>query len=483
VHSQPSLTATELQPTVHRALRAWHTVGGPPDSLLGFLHLVQQRESVAAMGGVGGKSGGDSHNPVAVRLATNQVLLEGIEELATRNATGARVLSARFPDNNTLVMVANQLNVSQDQISRLQRAAIHDLTAILLRRELALREGRVQTMAALLPPPTYDRLFGLEKASRLLLEQAAQPEAAGLLTIVGIGGIGKTALADNVCRELIRESRFEQVIWLRVDGHTMSGQRPWPDSWHAYIAMMAERLWPQMPVSSSTDELIVRLRHCLKMQPHLIVIDNLESEADLSLLLEHLADLAGPSKFLLTTRTRPPSQSGVFSLVLDELSFEDTAALLRHHARTTGVPDLAEAHDDQVAVIHGLTGGNPLAIKLVVSLAAVLSLPQVLKDLMRSRPGPVEEMYRHIYLAAWQTLSPPARRLLQAMPLIAESGGQPEQLQAISRLSNQELWPAISELASRSLLEVRGTVWERRYGIHRLTQTFLCTEIIEWPDL
>jgi hypothetical protein len=32
-------------------------------------------------------------------------------------------------------------------------------------------------------------------------------------------------------------------------------------------------------------------------------------------------------------------------------------------------------------------------------------------------------------------------------------------------------------------LEVRGTVWERRYGIHRLTQTFLCTEIIEWPDL
>jgi hypothetical protein len=136
-----------------------------------------------------------------------------------------------------------------------------------------------------------------------------------------------------------------------------------------------------------------------------------------------------------------------------------------------------------VAVIHGLTGGNPLAIKLVVSLAAVLSLPQVLKDLMRSRPGPVEEMYRHIYLAAWQTLSPPARCLLQAMPLVAESGGQPEQLQAISRLSNQELWPAISELASRSLLEVRGTVWERRYGIHRLTQTFLCTEIIDWADL
>jgi hypothetical protein len=481
--SGPSLTVDELAPYVHRALRAWHTVGGSAGDLLGFLHLVQERQRGGLPGDGDGSRAAGSNNPVAMRLATNQVLLESIEELATRDENGARVLTARFPDNDTIVMVANKLNVSQDQVSRLQRAAIHDLTAILLRREVALREARAQTMEAFLPPPSYDCLFGFEKARRLLLEQLKTKGSPGLLAIVGMGGIGKTALADAISRAVIRESCFEQIAWLRVDAHSMSGQRSLDHSWHSFVSMLAERLWPEMPVNSSPAELIVRLRQGLKAWPHLIVIDNLESDADLSVLLEHLADLAGPSKFLLTTRTRPGGQSGVFSLTLDELEFDDTAALLRHHARTTGVPDLAEANDEEVAAVQAVTGGNPLAIKLVVSLAAVLPMPQILEDLARSRPGPVEDMYRHIYWATWQILTPEARRLLQAMPLVAESGARPEQLQAISQLSNRELWPAVSELAARSLLEVRGTVWERRYGIHRLTETFLCTEIINWPDL
>jgi hypothetical protein len=481
--SSQSLTLDELQPYVHRALRAWHTVGGSPDNLLGFLHLVQEREGGVGPGDSAGNRAAGENNPVALRLATNQVLLEGIEELALRNSNGARVLSARFPDDKTIRMVANKLNVSQDQVSRLQRAAIHDLTAILLRRETALREGRAQTMEAFLPPPTYDCLFGFEKVRRLLLEQIAAEGSPGLLTIVGIGGIGKTALADAVTRQIIRENGFEQIAWLRLDAQSMSGSQALDESWQSLVSMLAERLWPEMPVNSSAAELIVRVRQGLKSRPHLIVIDNLESEADLSVLLEHLADLAGPSKFLLTTRIRPAGQSGVFSVTLDELDFDDTAALLRHHARTIGVPDLAQASNEEVATIQALTGGNPLAVKLVVSLASVLPLCQILEDLAHSRPGRVEEMYRHIYWAAWQTLSPEARRLLQAMPLVAESGGRPEQLQAISQLSQRELWPAISELASRSLLEIRGTVWDRRYGIHRLTQTFLCTDIINWSDL
>ena len=36
-------------------------------------------------------------------------------------------------------------------------------------------------------------------------------------------------------------------------------------------------------------------------------------------------------------------------------------------------------------------------------------------------------------------------------------------------------------LRNRSLLEVRGTIQAKRYGIHRLTETFLRTEIIHWP--
>ena len=68
------------------------------------------------------------------------------------------------------------------------------------------------------------------------------------------------------------------------------------------------------------------------------------------------------------------------------------------------------------------------------------------------------------------------------MPLVAEPGALPEQMLTISGLPEGKFWPAVTELVSRSLLEVRGTLHERRYGIHRLTETFLRTEIIHWPD-
>jgi hypothetical protein len=40
--------------------------------------------------------------------------------------------------------------------------------------------------------------------------------------------------------------------------------------------------------------------------------------------------------------------------------------------------------------------------------------------------------------------------------------------------------PALTELVKRSLVDVRGTLVEPRYAIHRLTETFLLTEVIKW---
>ena len=85
-------------------------------------------------------------------------------------------------------------------------------------------------------------------------------------------------------------------------------------------------------------------------------------------------------------------------------------------------------------------------------------------------------------MEAWQKLTPEGQALLQAMPLVAEPGAKPEQMRAISDLPEKGFWPAVTELFSRSLLEARGNIQERRYGIHRLTETFLRTEIIHWPE-
>lgn len=121
-------------------------------------------------------------------------------------------------------------------------------------------------------------------------------------------------------------------------------------------------------------------------------------------------------------------------------------------------------------------GGNPLALKLVVGMTARFPLPQVLSDLGRPQLGQVEAMYVRIFAAAWEAVSQSARVLLGGMPLVGEHGGNAAHLLAVSGLGEAEFWAALNELLGRSLLEMRGTASERRYGLHALTRSFLLSQ-------
>lgn len=461
-----------LQEAIHEALRGWHAQGAPPQTALDELLLVRERRAALAEDG----------NLLALRLATNQVLWEALEVLERQDETAAQVLRWRFPDNNTLIRVAHRLNVSEHTVSRLQRAALGQLAAIVAEQELALRDAHIQEQEGQLPPPTYTHLFGVEERCAHLVTLLQEPEGPAVIALVGIGGIGKTALADAAVRDLVRAVSFERVLWLRYEARTMSGRALSPEhAFDAVLSDLAERLGLKSETLPAAQRLAA-VRQVLKGARHLVVVDNLERAAVADYLLNHLVGLAGPSKFLLTTRTRPPGQAAVRHLTLPELAVDDAGRLLRHHAREVGVTAAAEANDEEVGRIYEVTGGNPLALKLVVGLLDLLPLGQVLADLKQSRSGPVEALYHHIYRQTWRTLSEPARTLLQAMPLVAESGGEPAYLQAISGLDEEAFWPALAQLRSRSLLEVRGTLADKRYGVHRLTETFVRTEIIHWAE-
>lgn len=467
------ISKEQLQTHIHAALRAWHNPGGGREDLLTDLLLVRERQTAVVT----------DNNPASLRLATNQILLEAIGELERQDQTAARILRSRFIDKSKLIAVANKLNVSEHTVSRLQRTAIEQLTDVLYGREQTYRHEQSQQIEASLPPATYTRLFGLDEARTAIEKLLLQAETPWVVALVGMGGMGKTALADAVTRQTIDHFSFDQIIWIRSEPQTMSGLSHSAQlTYEDLITTLAASLWPEATQMDSFAQRLLAVRQVLKQRPCLVIIDNLESETDTAYLLSHLHDLANPSKFLLTTRTRPVEQATVYSLDVDELSLIDAASLLHHHAREIGIQVMETATAADIEQIYQVVGGNPLALKLVVSLLDLLPLSQILANLTRSPVGAMEALYRHIYWQTWNLLSPQARQLLQVMPLVAESGGLPEYLRTLSGLSEAELWPALQELRHRSLLEVRGTLQEKRYGIHRLTETFLHTEIIHWPD-
>jgi hypothetical protein len=467
------LNSEQLFSAVHLALSNWNRLGEWDGDLLESLLLVQgERENVD-----------DWQNPLNRRKATNAVLTRAIEKLEEQEETVAAVLRERFIEGRITRQVAAHLHASPDQVNRWQRTAIEGLTQILYSQERKLRDAQYEHLLSALPVAPYTQLFGFQEIKQEIIEQLLRDGEPYVVAIAGIGGIGKTSLADAVVRRLIPALAFEQVVWLRAGrdplGEPLTSEEA---SWELLLATLLEKLGVAGGSDGDPDARMERLAGSLHERPSLVIIDDLEKESLTQFILAQARRLVNPSKFLLTTRARPTVSAPAFFRSVEELPFNDAAALLRHHAETIGSQALAAANEADYEAIYEVSGGNPLALKLVAGLAAVLPLPQILEGLSSSRPGPIEGLYRHIYWRAWRSLSPEGQQLLQAMPLVAETGALPAQMMAISGLEEGSLWTAVTELFSRSLLEVRGDVRERRYSIHRLTETFLRTEIIDWPE-
>ncbi len=466
------LSKSELQTAVHAALKAWGDLAGTATNLLEPLLLVQQARAQA---------NGDS--PTTRRLATNQVLLNGIETMEEQEISGSEILRLRFMEDNTILMAGNKLSLTEDQTKRHQREAINNLTQIIWDHEMAIRQEQIQLMQANLMPSGYNQLFGVDTQAAELVSLLQKQDAPWVIALVGIGGIGKTSLADTAVRQAIQQFQYRQVVWYRVSQTKIElGEQENKRPKDIILHELAKKLCPNLPQNASFNQCKAQLNQTLKQIPHLVIIDNIETDNEVAFLPEELAELANPSKFLLTTRVRLPASTSVHNLTLSELSLEDATNLLRHQAQAINLQELAKIPTEVVEQIYEVTGGNPLAMKLVVGLTAVLPLPQILEDLTQVHTSEIEEMYRRIYWRAWRNLDENAQSLLEMMPMSAGIGMKPEQIQASVDLSDSEFWTAIKTLVNRSLLEVRGTIMERRYGIHQLTNTFLQTEIIHWPE-
>ncbi len=468
----PTVTVTQAQ--IRDALKAWHKVGGTPRTYLDSLYLVQLARQQKAPNG----------SPVELRLATNQVLLDAIDEMAEHQANLTRLLRLRYLEDKTQMEMANLLNISRSTYNRQQDQALDDLTKIVNARERRCREMRIHEIESQLPPSTYTHLFGVEDSAETLHATLLnEPERPGVVAITGIGGIGKSALADHVVRRLVGEFVYEDVLFYRVEPATMSSNALSPEAtFDALLDGLTQRLWGEEATAITAESRLPRLRAELKAHPYLVVVDNLESSSDSVFLADHLNDLAHPSQFLLTSRTRLSAESAVINVAVDKLSRNDAEALLHHHGRELGIAKIDTLQADSIDAIFDLVGGNPLALKLVVSLLDLVPLAEILTTLRRGHAGQIEEMYKRIYWTAWNLLSKQAQSLLKAMPLAAESGENTAYLQQLSGLSDAAFWPALQELRHRSLLEVRGTLQEKQYGIHRLTETFVQTEIVDFAE-
>ena len=462
---------------VHAALALWHksSARGCPFE---YLYLYQ-RALV-----------GDSLN---VRSATNSVLNEGITLLGKDNEQYGKIINHRFPDDLSAKIVGHKINEAEGTVFKKQRFAIERLSELLYEQEQTERAEYFGELEARIDKPSYQQLLGVDEPLAELVAILNNPESPSLISIEGMGGIGKTSLANGLVRHMMKSGEigwgtYADIGWVtarqsifNAGGAIKELEKP-ALTVDALIEALFDQLLPDRPkpVGHDLQQMLAVLRERLKSRPHLIVVDNLETVQDVEALLDTLRDLADPTRFLLTTRHSLFGEPDVYHYRIPAMSEATALMLVRLEAGQRNLPDLAAATDAELHPIYETVGGNPLALRLIVGQTHIHALGDVLADLASARGKKFESLYTYIYRRAWDNLEEEARKVLLLMPLVTEDGADLDFLAKMGGVDKDDLRQGLDHLVTLNLVDSRGGLHQRRYTIHSLTRTFLQDQVLRW---
>jgi hypothetical protein len=414
--------------------------------------------------------------------AQNRAILNrGFEALRTIAPGAEDLLRQRFEDRRNVLDVAANLNISESSLYYRQRQAVAQLTEILNKLENQASSEWQERILSRLPLPSYTELVGIHDVRQRLLDVLLDRQSHFIISIEGLGGLGKTALADRITRDLTKSTHFDDIAWVTAkQTHLSSLGRLQVESNRPALTfpMLIDQLAAQFDLPQLDTDLHLQRQRLVKQhlreQECLIVIDNLETVADYHTLLPELRSWQEPSKFIITSRLRLLDEPGIFSLAMEELPVASAFELIRLEARRTGFATLAAASDEELQQIYDVVGGNPLALKLITGQLRFHSLDRVLDRFGAGREAESQEgLFDYIYREIWENLRDDSKTALLAMTQAGESGFTFEHLTDISGLDEKESSAALEELVLLSLVDLGGNLSERRYRLHRLTEVFL----------
>ncbi len=222
-----------------------------------------------------------------------------------------------------------------------------------------------------LPHPDYSRFVGREKELAWLRQRLLPQDRAWLITLTGIGGVGKSALALFIAHAYLQdynrlppEERFDAIIWISAKEEVLTAQgrekavlskqvlRSLEDA-YTVIAQVLDR---EDITRATAEEQSHLVEKALKTQRTLLIMDNLESVKD-ERLKPFLRNLPMPTKALITSREWLDVAD---VLALTGLDQEEADQLVAEEVSLRQVT----LETDQRRRLFDLTSGLPLPIRL-----------------------------------------------------------------------------------------------------------------------
>lgn len=221
-----------------------------------------------------------------------------------------------------------------------------------------------------LPAAPAHQFLGRDR-ELLFLERMLQQQQYAV--IKGPGGMGKTTLATELARWLVRTKRFERAAFISLETHSTV---------HAILHQLGSQLTAKLSANALTndDEALKEIGRSLQDFRTILVLDNLESVlplpgapvderiGELLQLFQKLLNASAQTRLLFTSREALPEPFGQHTLPLGALGKTQALALVRNVLQQHGIelPDSEKGNthtaiEQLVKTVHG----HPRALVLL----------------------------------------------------------------------------------------------------------------------
>jgi DNA-binding SARP family transcriptional activator len=296
-----------------------------------------------------------------------------------------------------------------------------------------------------LPPETAEFVGRDEELSQLIGEQGDIPRVS---MIVGMPGVGKTALAVHAARVLAGQYP-DGVLYLNFHSHDPGS--PSLDAAEALRRLLQMLTGSATQIPESPGERAALWRAQLSRRRAVVILDDIAALDQIDPLLP----AAGRSLILVTSRYGIPNLADARALTLDVLPVDDAVALFRR------IAGAGSAHDEaEVAAVVELCGRLPLAIQLTAGRLA-RDYPPRLGDLAveLSRPparvegaGVTALDWAPAFELSYRALQPSHQEFFRRLGLSPATQISPHAAAALAGVSLAEAQEAIGALLDHHLL-------------------------------
>lgn len=347
-----------------------------------------------------------------------------------------------------------------------------------------LPKGTRQPVPSLSSLPRYHKDFiGQQEPLAQLLEQLSCDRPAHLISVEGIGGVGKTTLvleAAHLCQKAMQAGgsssfpNFELIIFASAKSQQLIGteflscfgpKRTLRD----IFRVIFRTLNCQDSIPPDPEHQIEWIQDRLAQQRTLLIVDNLETIEDQEYVLPFLQTLLPTVKVVVTTRWRTGLPS---SIHLECLPLDEGLRLIQHQAQEQRLPLLSP---EQSQTIYQKTGGLPLGIVYAIGQLSVygISADQLATRLTQTNGN----LAQHCFEDSVQRIAgQPSHRLLMVLALFARSASR----EAIAYIVSPEADPtdALAQLYKLRLV----MKCQERYDMHPLTRECASAELKAHPE-